>query len=161
MVQWSHLSLVLISLQPHHPHPQMSWGGCKKMWKLERHDRPFRSLTAEDNLWLSTVIKAREAEGEIPQRISPFPFQQKSLNMAVYVCCYHEKWNISAMMKTTEGALKSVAVMTQSLSNHNTTRKKSQTKRAPVTWSVQSQHKPGKTQTTESNSGTSSFGTLL
>lgn len=60
-VQRSHLSLVLISLQPHHPHPQMSWYGCKKMWKL---DRPFRSLTAEDNLWLSTVIKAREAGGE-------------------------------------------------------------------------------------------------
>lgn len=90
VVQWSHLSLAFISLQPHHPHPQMSWCGCKKrpfkfwaMWKLEDHDRPIQSLTADDNLWLSVVIKAQGVRRDIPQRISPFPFQKKSLIMAV------------------------------------------------------------------------------
>lgn len=53
------------------------------MWKLEDHDRPIQSLTADDNLWLSVVIKAQEVRRDIPQRISPFPFQKKSLIMAV------------------------------------------------------------------------------
>lgn len=52
------------------------------MWKLEHHDRPIQSLTADDNLCLSTVIKAEEVGGDIPQRISQFPFQKKSLIMA-------------------------------------------------------------------------------
>lgn len=68
------------------------------MLKLERHGRSIESLTADDNLCRSMAIKAREGE-KTPQRISPFPFQQKSLIMAAeagpemnHFCYNEDKW---------------------------------------------------------------------
>lgn len=93
-LQWLNgVTWVWCSLQPHHPHPQMSWCGCKKkpfklweMWKLEHHDRPIQSLTADDNLWLSTVTKP-EWWGEIfPREFPHFHSKRSRLSLQRKIC---------------------------------------------------------------------------
>ena len=85
------------------------------MWKLEHRDRPIQSPTANDNLCLSTVIKAQEVGGDIPQTIFLFPFQKKSLIKAVEDMPRRNNSTIRQLylghLKTTSGALISFGEM--------------------------------------------------